>query len=380
MPPLRRQTRRPVSRGSVLSDEGVVDYLVRRKLVTAADAINGTLTVRNVSRRNHVFAITRESGDSYLLKQGIGQDRISTIRNEAWAYETLARESGEFAGYVPRCRGYDPAKHILAVQFVKDGENLWNYCTKHHRFPASIGAELGRVLGVLHRTTKGRSRPAPRASNPRSIPWVFSETRPAARVLWTSSAGRIQLIKLLQRFRQFRRHFDRLCREWKTESFTHFDLRWDNCIVVSGAEGLNGQIGLKIVDWEMARRGDPRWDVGAVFSGFLSFWVSSIPVTGDCPPDRYLDAAEMPLERLQPAIRAFWASYKREMGISEGASGEWLLRAVEYAACQLVQTAAEHAQETPGLTGGALCLLQLCLNILRHPRKATAELLGIAAA
>jgi aminoglycoside phosphotransferase (APT) family kinase protein len=374
-----RHARHPASRVSVLSDEGVVDYLVRRRLVPAADAVSGTLTVKSISRRNHVFAITRESGDCYLLKQGIGKDRISTIRSEAAAYKTLARECGEFAGYLPHCYGYDAAKHVLAVQFVKDGENLWSYCTKHHRFPASIGAELGRALGVLHGTTKGRSRPAPRPSNRRRLPWVFSETRPDAKVLWASSAARIQLLELLQRFSQFRTHFDRLRREWKPESFIHFDTRWDNCIVVSRANGSNGPIGLKIVDWEMAQQGDPRWDVGAVFSNFLGFWVTSIPILGDCPPDRYLEAAEMPLERLQPAIRAFWESYKREMGIGEGASDEWLLRAVEYGACQLVQTAVEQAQEAPGLTGLAICLLQLCLNILRQPRKAAAELLGIAA-
>lgn len=376
--PAAHYARRPVSRSSVLPDQGVVDYLVRRKLVTASDAANGTLTVRNISRRNYVFAVTRESGDSYLLKQGIGEDRISTIQNEAWAYETLARQFREFAAYLPRCYGYDAAKHVLALQFVKDGESFGAYCSKHHRFPARMGTQLGHALGVLHRTTRMR-RPALPISKWRRIPWVFSQTRPDVSVLWTSSAGCIQLLEILQRFKQFHSHFDRLRREWKAEAFIHFDLRWENCIVALRADGPNGQMDLKIVDWELAQLGDPRWDVGAVFSNFLSFWLSSIPITGDCPPERYLKAAEMPLERLQPAIRAFWASYKRQMGISEEASDKWLSRAVEYAACQLVQTAVEHAHGASALTGVVICLLQLCLNILRQPHKASAELLGIAA-
>ena len=117
------QIRTAVPRVPAFSDEAVVRHLVRRGLISDADAVNGTLKVEKISRRDHVYSVTREAGDSYLLKQGIGPERISTMRRETLTYERLARGSGDFAGYLPRCYGYDPTDHVLVVQFVKDGED-----------------------------------------------------------------------------------------------------------------------------------------------------------------------------------------------------------------------------------------------------------------
>ena len=355
---------------------------MRRGLITAADVINGTLAIRNVSRRNHVFAVSREAGECYLLKQGIGRDRISTIELEASVYERLGRNSGstDFTRYLPRSYGYDPKEHVLIVQFLKDGEDLRQYCTKRHQLPARIGAELGCALATLHRTNWSRGGQANhRLDSGPKPPWVLSQVRPDLKTLCRSSAGTIELFKVLQGFSDFRKHLDRLRDEWKVESFIHFDLRWDNCIIVprAASNGADEDMGLRIVDWELAGRGDPRWDVGAVFANFLSFWLSGVSVTGDSPPDQYLDAAEMPLERLQPAIRAFWSSYAREMEMSQAASRAWLLKAVEYAAANLVQTAVEWVRELAQLAGTIICLLQLSVNMLQRPKQAAAHLLGI---
>jgi aminoglycoside phosphotransferase (APT) family kinase protein len=365
-----------------LSYQGVVDYLLQRGLIATAEVVSGTLAVRNVSRRNHVFAITREPGECFLLKQGIGRDRISTIEFEALVYERLGRNSGstDFTPYLPRSYGYDPKEHVLIVQFLRDGEDLRQYCTKRHKLPARIGAELGCALATLHRTNWSAGGRADRSLDlGAKPPWVLSQVRPDLRAFCRSSAGTIELFKVLQGFSDFRKHFDRLRGEWKAESFLHFDLRWDNCIIVprAASNGSNGDTELRIVDWELAGRGDPRWDVGAVFANFLSFWLGGISVTGDSPPDQYLDAAEMPLERLQPAIRAFWSSYESEMGMSETASEAWLLRAVEYAAANLVQTAVEWVRELAELAGAVICLMQLSLNMLQRPKQAAAHLLGI---
>ena len=370
------QIRGAASKVPAFSTEVVVRHLVRRGLITCADVVNGMLSTKNVSRRNHVFAIIRDNGESYLLKQGIGRDRISTLEREALAYERFGVNPhvAQVGRYLPRSYGYEAKPHVLVVEFLREGEDLRSYCTKHHRFPAGIAAELGRALAAFHRTDwsvgprkrRLHSRPRP--------PWIFSQAPTNLRTFCNSSAGTIELLRLLQEFRDFRRHFGRLRGAWKAESFIHFDLRWDNCIVLPKA---NGKADLKIVDWELAGRGDPRWDVGTIFSNFLSFWVGGIPVPGDSRPDLYLDSAEMPLERLQPAIRAFWASYAREARVSRGESKAWLLRAVEYSAAHLVQTAVEQMQGAADLSGGVACLLQLSLNILQRPQKAATQLLAI---
>jgi hypothetical protein len=116
---------------------------------------------------------------------------------------------------------------------------------------------------------------------------------------------------------------------------------------------------------------------GAVFSNYLSFWLFSIPVAGEEPPDRFLELAKYPLEKMQPAIRAYWRAYVQGMGLDAAQAEEWLVRAVKYAAARLVQTGFEQMQHATRLTGNLICLLQLILNIMQRPREAIAHLLGI---
>jgi hypothetical protein len=80
---------------------------------------------------------------------------------------------------------------------------------------------------------------------------------------------------------------------------------------------------------------------------------------------------------MQPAIRSFWQSYVRRMGLDADMSNEWLLRAAKYGAARLVQTAFEQMQGAVQLIGNVICLLQMSLNILLRPEYAIAHLLGI---
>ncbi len=73
---------------------------------------------------------------------------------------------------------------------------------------------------------------------------------------------------------------DELRESWRVDAVIHNDMKWDNCLVLP-AKSLNAEPILKIVDWEFANLGDSCWDVGAVFSGFLSSWVLSVPTSGE---------------------------------------------------------------------------------------------------
>src|SRR5262249_40281125 len=150
-------------------------------------------------------------------------------------------------------------------------------------------------------------------------------------------------------------------------------LKWENCLVC-GPSQSGRKRELKIIDWEFAGLGDPCWDTGTVFSNYLSFWLSSIPMTGEEPPDRFLELARYPLERMQPAMRAYWQAYVRGMGLEAVSADAWLLRAVQYGAARLLQTGFEHMQGSTYLTGNLICLLQLSLNILQRPQEAITHL------
>jgi len=131
------------------------------------------------------------------------------------------------------------------------------------------------------------------------------------------------------------------------------------------------------VDWELARLGDPCWDTGVFLGEYLLSWLISTPIAGQNAPTRLLALSKYPLERMQPAIRTFWPTYSRKMGLDAATSEAWLLRSVRYAAAWLIQAAYEQDRSTTQLSGNTLSLLQLSLNILRRPAEAASSLLGI---
>ena len=163
---------------------------------------------------------------------------------------------------------------------------------------------------------------------------------------------------------------------WRADALIHNDIKWDNCLVFSSQES-GRRTGLKIIDWEFAAVGDPCWDVGSMFSNYLSFWLMSILITGEEPPDRFLELSPYRLQDMQPAMRAYWRSYVRGLGLDPSECRARLLRAVRYAAARLLQTAFEQLQSVVHINGNIICLVQLSLNILQRPGAAAAHLLGI---
>jgi hypothetical protein len=117
--------------------------------------------------------------------------------------------------------------------------------------------------------------------------------------------------------------------------------------------------------------------VGSVFGDYLNTWLLSIPMGGDDSFDTYLQHARYPLAMMQPAIRAFWASYVQTSGFERVAAHDRLVRAIGYGAARLVQGAFEQSQVSYELGNSAAGAIQLSVNILRRPYEAGVQLLGL---
>ena len=162
---------------------------------------------------------------------------------------------------------------------------------------------------------------------------------------------------------------------WDVNAFVHHDVKWDNCLVLpSGPSGRASRIAL--VDWEFADLGDSNWDAGSVLGNYLSFWLESIPVTGHEVPDRYLELAGFPLDRMHAAMRAYWAAYIYSRGWDTAKANDSLVRCVRYAGARLLQSAYEQTRWMTRLDGNTICMLQLALNVMTRPLEAT-RLLGL---
>ncbi len=364
----------------MLLREDVPRYLIEGGLLGPDSIVSGDLVVQDVSRRNRNHRVIRKSGTSYFVKQGFGSEGRSSLAREAAAYQILESiDSGrELAPYLPRLLRYDPDPCVLVLELASDAEDLGELHARTGRVAPSIGSSLGLALGTLHRITSGPQADSDSLRNFESPPpWILTIDRPGLAYVHLASAANIALVQVIQRFPAFCEHLDRLRNDWRPGCLIHGDLKSVN-YVISTPGGRASARDLKIVDWELASHGDPAWDVGSVFADYLALWLFSAPITGDTPPERFLELTRFPLDRVSPAIAAFWGAYRRRASMDPAEEETFVIRSVRYAAARLIQTTYEMAQHSVRLDGNAVCILQVSWNLLSRPDEAAASLLGLA--
>jgi aminoglycoside phosphotransferase (APT) family kinase protein len=301
------------------------------------------------------------------------------VAHEARVYQFLqARvEAQRLHRYLPYCYGYDPHTGVLILELLRDAESLSALYRRRGRFSMTLAAAIGNGLGALHRLPWHKEE---EAGHDRELlahpPWVLSIHRPHLSMFREISGANVRLIELIQNSPEFCQLLDKLRQGWQRNTLIHHDIKGENLVVFAPSNSKR-KTRIALVDWESARIGDASWDAASIFSDYLSFWLLSIPITGEAPPERFLELARYPLEDMQPAIRAYWHSYIRQMEFDEATAHQALLRSVQYSAARLVQTGYEQMQMSRQLTGNIIGLLQLSLNILQRPLEASVHLLGI---
>jgi thiamine kinase-like enzyme len=357
----------------------VTGYLLDRQLVSAASVANGEFKVTDVSGRHRNLTVTTDN-DGFFLKQGASQAKAAAIQREAEVYRLLhsGATTDAFTRYLPRLISYDERQHALVLERIENARNLREYHSRQGRFPLIVARTTGKAVGVLHKQTNETTSECITSGNADlPPPWILSLHRPGLGLFQEASGANLELIKVVQQFPRFGELLDELQKEWRQTAFIHRDLKWDNCLFRTGRV-RQGESSLKIIDWELAGLGDPCWDVGSVFNDYLNFWLLSIPATGEIAPPDFLSLARYPLEKMHPALRALWSSYKEQMQLDGPTEQLWQTRSVRYAAARLLQTVFEQMQVSTYLTGNAICSLQVSLNMLERPGEAAIRLLGLS--
>ena len=358
----------------MIASAEIESYLRERGLFDPSEGAPADVAVERIARRNLIHKVTWDSR-GYVLKQGVGPEGSRSIANEVEAYHHLAAHGESDLGrYLAHFADYDVERDILTLGLVGNAENLREYHIDFGHFSITLGRALGNALRVLHSSSPpSPEQPNGFADNP---PWILSLHRPDLNMLAHASSANIEMIKTVQQIPELGEHLDALCSHWVPTTLIHNDIRWDNCVVY-GKPASGRRTRLKLIDLELAQLGDPLWDVGCALSDYLSLWVTSIPMTGEAPPDHYAQLSRYPLHRMHPAIRALWQAYLQRTEPDSAEAAHALHTATRYAAARLIQTAFERTQLTTYLTGAVICMLQLSLNIFEQTADAAAELFGI---
>ncbi len=363
----------------MLTLETAVPFLRERGLMAERSIVAGRVVVRDVSRRNRAFTVRTDGGAGFFLKQRRPGARPQLLSAEARVYQWLEAlpDAPRLRPFLPPWCGFDSASETLILGLVDDSSGLGDLQWMRRRLPARIGAAIGSAVGRLHRVTSAALGRYPAdAPPPEASARYLQLHRPTLQTFVQSSAGTMQLIRMIQQSRELSDALDALERGWRPDAVIHADLRLDNFRIRSTEP--HGAIGVTIVDWETAGVGDACWDTGTFFGGCLYSWLLSAPITRDSPPQAFVALARLALPPMQPAMRRFWHSYTREIALADEERAERLVRTVRYAGARLVQHAFEEVQRTTRTNALAVYLLQLGLNIMQRPVDAAQRLFGLA--
>lgn len=235
------------------------------------------------------------------------------------------------------------------------------------------------ILCTLHHLTKIKNNKdyQPIFKSQTQPRFVSHLRNPNIQIFQYSSSASLQLLKIIQQNQEFRRYLDEFNNMWMQECLIHSDVKLENFVVGSGKLYTKKNNKIKLVDWELASIGDPAWDIGSVFSSYLSLWLFSIPISDELPPDEFMKHAKFPLEKIQPAIKSFWSRYVHCVKPDNIDLQKFLLKSIKYTSARLIQTGYEFSQSKGDLTGHVVCILQLSINIMKRPQEAITSLLGI---
>jgi thiamine kinase-like enzyme len=356
----------------MLSDTRAIPFLLQHGILSPASLVDHTVSVRAIAPGGRVVTVTDEQGISFALKSAANSERAVALAREAGITRHLrTHASPGIRDALPRLIVFDQQAPVMVSETASEIRTLEDVHQQSRRFPVGISRTLGDLLGQLHTEW---TPPNAAIGGPHDPPWVLSIHEPDMPLYRLMSHASREFVRVVQQLPALSRHLTRLRAGWTRTALIHGDLRWSN-LLVAPAGPRSGMRQLTIVDWELARFGDPVWDVGTVFGEYLACWLQSIPLLGN-DAGAQLPLARAPLERMVPALRAFWSAYARQ-AVSPGLLDATLTRAVEYAAAWLLQNAFERTQAADHMGGHALVHIQVSENILDDPAGAAASLLGI---
>jgi aminoglycoside phosphotransferase (APT) family kinase protein len=237
-------------------------------VLTAGDVVWGEVTVEQIGRSHPVYRLSLGGGARAILKV-FGPSRGGTDgepgRERAVASLGLARP--EVAALLAPSLPWRGDPRVIVTEAVA-GAAAWTLDTLGGGDveAATAWADLVSLvvapLAAMHRATRDLARPgaAPPAALEAPAPWglrVFDGDAPAdvwatpsLALLLASVAGDRAVVAALREARS----------RWRRMCLVHGDLKHDN-VLVCGAGAARPVV---VVDWEMARIGDPAWDLAAL--------------------------------------------------------------------------------------------------------------------
>jgi hypothetical protein len=360
----------PVADGALDLDT-VIDFLLEREILDP-DSVLAGVVADPVPRRNSNLRVTLSDGSGVFVKQADSQAEGSsrTVRAEGEFYLEwkASSEAGKLS--LPRLLHFDPHRPLVVLELLSRHQPILEYSrafpTDH--FPIHAWRVLGRYLGTIHQVLGGAGHDTVAPHGP--LPWVVRTARPYIQSLATLSGAALGVIEILQGSEVLIDGLHSIRRLWRDQQLIHGDVRADNILVRRDSDA---EFDVRLVDWEMHRRGDPLWDVAGALNVLLleclyASCVEEVAPDSDSP---------VPWVVFQSASRALWEGYVATAGQRVGGPQLTVETLAVYCAARLVETAVESTGRADHVPDVLVVALQAAENMFADRAHAAIRFFGI---
>lgn len=340
----------------------MLQLLFDLELSSPGELVDTGMRIYPSSSRHTNYRLEKKSGHGWFVKRGNRSDGFGTVTHEHRSYQVLSDISQRCAPVpIPNLIHYEPERDLLVLDIVSDSRDLLKIAIQDKSledYSVRLGETLANLHGLAVEPAIDRGIPT---HNPQSL---FQFDAPPIQSYPKFSRAQIELIKALQGQPPLLTALGKLAFEWRKDSLIHFDLRLANV--------LAGEDGIKLIDLEYLGIGDARWDVAAMFAGFIETWLVSAPLGDPDGFDSHLDHAVFSGENARSAIANVWVGYCQNRDISK-MSIEDITR---FTGAKLIKSAFEHAAELSEPNARVATLAAIGSELLENPRRAARHRMG----
>jgi hypothetical protein len=396
-----------------LDHQNVFDYLVSQNLCDRQS--ESVISIEAKSSKNFNLLL-RLTGDRLLL---VKQEPLDAQGNAAGdlliegQVQSLFQSHSKLSSLIPLTADilrFDPAHHILVMNYLRDYLDLENFYAAQQMFPTAIATGLGRLAARFHHTTLDylpiyhHLHPDEQAMHQVALHQCTQTAAPdedeiAAVVpnfedglewLTPEDLGRLsedgqQFFRLYFQSAQLQTAIARLSEIYDPCCLTHQDLKFGNVLLHRNWSRLTKPFlqaqsaetdppMLRLIDWEKAEWGDPALDMGFLIACYLRLWLKSLVVSG-LDLTEALRLASVPLEVLQPSLRALVRGYAAAFP-EMGRSLEFWQRAMQFAGYSLIRTLRVKALHFEPLGNVGICTMQVATSLLSRPDASIRSIFG----
>ena len=367
-----------------LTIDRVLPYLLERGLVRSSDVVDGhAFRVQDRTRRNRNFLVNATSG-SLLVKQAgsaFDPESVETLDIEASLLRAVAVDDvlTPVRWFAPRFVYHDPDSHVLVLEQVRPATSL----TKFHLgggtidFAVESAITAGRIIARFHRAMKDALRVGALGELPLAQPFAFNVPEYVRNLVNAGDPVASAFGAAVEATDLFDDSIQAQTAWTAGDGVVHGDVRWDNFLVTSGsAPGDN--MNLRLIDWELTRRGDEYWDVVAYLAEYLRYWAMSASMLSSDPEAEA--ASAFTFAECHASADAFVGAYARARRLGREGHQELLDRIGVYLPYALAVVAFETTQQQSELPLAARLLVDKAAYCRTQPGNALRDWFGLEGA